>query len=223
LTILNHEFRTPLTLVVAYADMLKDFNPDTMSQEEVVIFLKGVNSGADRLHRLIENFIYLVELENGKYALQMRAIPNFGDLVQEAYIYAAQPENRTREFVLKIPAELPTLHGDAELLTLALRELLDNAAKFSPSNSVITLEVTVQATQVSVAITDVGRGIEAHEFENIWQPFYQIKREEYEDQGAGSGLAIVERIAKLHQGSATVRSEFGKGSTFTLTLPLQPR
>lgn len=73
---------------------------------------------------------------------------------------------------------------------------------------------------VCLSVSDQGRGIPAEELDKIFQPFYQINREKYEDQGAGSGLAIVDGITRLHGGSASVTSVFGEGSTFTMRIPV---
>ena len=73
---------------------------------------------------------------------------------------------------------------------------------------------------VSLSVSDHGRGIPVEELDKIFQPFYQINREKYEDQGAGSGLAIVDGIVRLHGGSASVESVYGEGSTFTMRIPV---
>ena len=224
LTILNHEFRTPLTLVVAYAEMLKDFDPDNMDEHEIMSFLRGVNSGADRLRRLVENFITLVELETGeaKKTVQWRSRPvdDLALLVDDAQRQIAMPQERPRKYVFEIEPDLPAITVDVQYFTIILRELLDNAAKFCENGDTVRLIAAHVGTQVEIHVIDEGRGIPSDEFEAIWQQFYQIKREQYEDQGAGSGLAIVKGLVELHGGSVQVRSTPGQGSTFSIYLPL---
>lgn len=226
MTILNHEFRTPLTLVVAYAEMLKDFNTESMTTEEVVGFLKGVNSGADRLRRLVENFIFMVELENGDAAKTVgwrsRPITDAPVLVQDALRQVELRDVRPRRFVVDVMPHLPTFTADAQFFTIVVRELLDNAAKFSEDNSTILLTLKPESNFIVLQVTDEGRGIAEHEHEKIWQPFYQIEREKFEDQGAGSGLAIVDGVVTLHGWSRHVHSELGKGSVFTVKIPYNP-
>jgi signal transduction histidine kinase len=224
LTILNHEFRTPLTLVVAYAEMLKEFDINNTSPDEVLTFLKGVNSGADRLRRLVENFIMLVEMTSGDaektIAWRKRPISDLGYLVQDAHRQIALENERPRHFVFDIPPDLPPIVLDQQYMVVAIRELLDNAAKFSSDHSRIQFQVRQVDQGLEMVVRDEGRGIVAEELENIWQPFYQIEREQFEDQGSGSGLAIVDHVVRLHGGRRSVSSTPGQGSTFAIWLPL---
>ncbi|XWX03820.1 response regulator [Aggregatilineales bacterium SYSU G02658] len=224
MTIVNHEFRTPLTLIVAYAEMLKDFNTEAMSMEEVMSFLNGVNSGADRLRRLVENFIFTIELENGDAAKTMawrsRVITDIRPIVEDAHRQIALPNTRPRDFMFNYAPDLPPFKADVQFLTIAIRELLDNAAKFSSDHSRIQINISHVRDSIEIRVTDEGRGIPAGELENIWKPFYQIDRDRYEDQGSGSGLAIVDGVVRLHKGTRYVESEVNRGSTFAIYLPI---
>lgn len=222
LTILNHEFRTPLTLVVAYADMLRDSDPSDMSDAELMTFLHGVNSGAARLRRLIENFILLVELDSGdayqNFGWRGTEITDVRDYIRDAHQQAAGLYKR--DYRLDIPERVPKLKVDTQFLMIAVRELLVNAAKFSTAEGRVALRVYLDDQHLCVEVEDNGRGIPEHELEKIWERFYQINRELYEDQGAGSGLAIVDGIINLHNGKRMVSSQVGAGSTFTICFPL---
>ncbi|MDX1992273.1 MAG: response regulator [bacterium] len=226
LTILNHEFRTPLTLVVAYADMIKTSNPEDMTDDELLLFLRGVNQGADRLRRLIENFILLVELETGdaakNYAYRKQPIHDLPSVVCVARdsVIGSELVEHTCETVMD--DALPTVVGHHEYLNIIVRELIDNAVKFSPAEKPITLRVTHRDEHVIIEVADQGRGIPEHEFENIWRSFYQINREHYEDQGSGTGLALVKALVDLHGGKIQLESKWGEGSTFRVLLPAQP-
>lgn len=227
LTLLNHEFRTPLTLVVAYAEMLKDYGTAEMSQDELLAFLKGVNSGADRLRRLVENFIFLVELENGNalktYSWRKRPIEDMETLFKMAYQQVFNTE-KTEAYncQVDIPADLPVLVADYDFMVMLVRELLDNAVKFSKPNQPIEAGVTALGEEICIWVEDGGRGVPEHEFENIWKTFYQIDRDTLEDQGAGSGLAIVKGIVEMHYGRYHLVSEVNRGSRFEIYIPLTP-
>lgn len=227
LTILNHEFRTPLTLVVAYAEMLKDYGSTEMSQEELLAFLKGVNSGADRLRRLVENFIFLVELENGNalktYSWRKRPIEDIETIFRLAHQQVFNNEKAepyTCNF--HIQSNLPALVADYEFIVMLVRELLDNAVKFSKPTAPIEAGAHAVDGELCIWVEDKGRGIPENEFENIWKTFYQIDRETLEDQGAGSGLAIVKGIVEMHFGRCHLTSEEHKGSRFEVYLPFNP-
>lgn len=228
LTILNHEFRTPLTFVVAYSDLLNVAREDSaeMNDEEMLSFLKGINLGAVRLRRLIENFIMLVELETGdaRTAYQLRCAPvrDLPGLLDRARTVALDGRG-DRQIVLQPLFDLPEFYADSDYLLMSLVQLLDNALKFSPADSVIEVGAETAGDAVRVWVRDHGRGIPPDELENIWTSFYQVNRAIHEDPGAGSGLAIVKGIMTLHNGRATVTSEYGRGSTFSLFFPLGAR
>lgn len=231
LTILHHEFRTPLTFIVAYADMLSNAETYTLSNEEMLTFLKGVNTGAARLRRLIENFIQLVEIETGdarrNYQMRRTFIENLPELIQQAVEEVFTPEVK-HTVTMDVEGTLPAFLGDLHYLRSAIIHLLDNAIKFSPVDKPIVVGArTALLTQkgepgVEIWVRDYGRGIDSAELSRIWESFYQIDRATFEDQGTGTGLAIVQAVAKLHGGEVNVQSELGAGSTFSLFLPLKP-
>jgi signal transduction histidine kinase len=231
LTILHHEFRTPLTFIVAYADMLNNAETYTLSNEEMLTFLKGVNSGAARLRRLIENFIQLVEMETGdarrNYEMRRTFIEDLPELLHEAALEVFTPEVK-HTVAMDIEGTLPAFLGDLHYLRSAIIHLLDNAIKFSPEDKPIVIGARTAVLPrtgepaVEIWVRDSGRGIDPVELNRIWESFYQIDRATFEDQGTGTGLAIVQAVAELHGGAVTVQSTLGAGSTFSLFLPLKP-
>ena len=224
LTILNHEFRTPLTFVVAYADMLND-SSQQLSNEEMLTFLRGVNTGALRLRRLIENFIVLVEMETGdaqrSYDLRKAPIVDLVSLIETARQEVYNITHFSQPFSIEVEPDVPTFIGDTLYLKMALAQLLDNAVKFSSGDQPIIMGAKLRGDEILLWVRDHGRGIDAAEQQHIWEIFYQINRTTYEDQGTGSGLAIVDNIARMHGGRAEVESRLSEGSLFTICLPLK--
>jgi signal transduction histidine kinase len=224
LTILNHEFRTPLTFVVAYADMLNDPNANRLSDAELLSFLKGISSGAERLRRLIENFIVLVELETGEatatFAWRKRSLDNLAAILEAAQREVCSRESVTHTCQIQIENQLPAIIGDEDYLRRAFIHLIENAVKFSPPEKPIRINARADYDEVVIEFVDQGRGIPAGELAKVWSSFYQINRELYEDQGTGSGLPIIKRIITLHGGVVDVESEVGVGTTFTVRLPV---
>ncbi|MCC7208104.1 MAG: HAMP domain-containing histidine kinase, partial [Anaerolineae bacterium] len=225
LSILHHEFRTPLTYVVAYSDLLnREF--ETLDIDEMRDFLKGVSSGAERLRRLVENFILLVELETGEaeqtFRWRRRHINDYGVILAQA-IAQAQPfadESKVALCLMPVP-ELPPIVGDAEYLKAAITRLVDNAIKFSEKpDAAVEISAFQRENEVCFCVADEGRGIPTRELETIFEMFYQVDRQIHEDQGAGAGLPIIKRISQLHRGHVEVWSELGRGSTFTLCVPV---
>jgi two-component system, sensor histidine kinase and response regulator len=227
LTILNHEFRTPLTFVVAYADMLNE--PD-VTQKDILTYLKGVSDGAERLRNLIENFILLVEVETddiqNTYNWRKRQVES----INEVFTAACErvklfEENKARTIDVQVEANIPAFEGDPEYLTTAITQLLHNAIKFYPAEktgtNAIVLSAKMKDGNLVLSVQDQGRGIPKLELDNIWDSFYQIDRARNEDQGGGSGLTIVRGIAALHGGEVNVTSEPDAGSTFEIILPVE--
>jgi signal transduction histidine kinase len=224
LSILHHEFRTPLTYVVAYSDLLnREF--ETLSIDEMREFLQGVSSGAERLRRLVENFILLVELETGEaeqtFRWRHRQIDDY-DIILAQAIAQAQPfadETKVQLKLAPVPS-LPPIIGDSEYIKAAVTRLVDNAIKFSERPEArVEISAFYAEGNVCIRVVDEGRGIPARELETIFEMFYQIDRQTHEDQGAGAGLPIVKRIVQLHRGHVEVWSQMGEGSAFTLCLP----
>ncbi len=226
MTILYHEFNTPLTYVVAYSDMLKQIDAHSLTADSLRMYLSGVDSGATRLRRLVENFILLVELETGEaedsYVLHRGLIDDY-QLLLSALRHDSEfvLSERQQALHIHIDPNTPPIIGYSDYIVKALRALIDNASKFSNKGSAIQLMLTAPDGKqvVCFAVGDQGRGIPPEEVERIFEPFYQINRQDYEDQGGGAGLTIVKRIAHLHGGTVEVESELGKGSIFRMFLP----
>lgn len=229
LIILSHEFRTPLTPVVAYADLINT-DPATLTQKELHTFLDGIRTGAERLRRLVDDLLLLVELETGEAQMAYNHYCHpivrreLHSLLQAVIVQFAE-RAAARQLILSLaeslPAVLPRFTAAPDYLQAALARLVDNAIKFS-SEPGGTISIGVRSTPeyVLIDVTDQGRGIPETEFENIFGSFYQIDRAQNEDQGSGSGLAIVKSIMALHNGQAMVHSVVGQGSTFTLAFPV---
>lgn len=224
LTMLNHEFRTPLTFVVAYSDMLNNPGDQELSKEEMLSYISGITAGADRLRNLIENFIMLVELETDSarqtYDWRKGPIASVQGIFKEAQERVKDIQAGNRTVTVELGGDIPIITGDVEYLTAALALLLNNACKFSEPGTPITLGVSTADKEVTLYVRDQGRGIPKSEQENIWESFYQIDRAVNEDQGAGAGLAIVKGVALLHGGHVDLESEVGQGSTFKIILPV---
>lgn len=219
---LNHELRTPLTLVVAYADLLKDFDPENMSDNELITFLRGVNSGATRLRRLIENFILLVEIEEGDatktFGWRKYPIESLRDIAVDACRQILEQEANTISITCQ--EDLPSVMADREFLTVVVRELVDNGVKFSGNKESVSIDIASFDNHLQITVADGGtRKIPDADIEKIWEAFYQINREQYEDQGSGSGLAIVDGLVAIHGGSRSIIST-DQGTTVTVKIPL---
>lgn len=120
-----------------------------------------------------------------------------------------------------IPQNPITVYGNIDRLKQVLTNLLDNAINHSYSGSVVTVELGVREGFAFIAVKDNGPGIPQEELENIWERFYKVDKSRFRrGTGSGLGLSIVRKIVEVHGGKVTVDSELGKGSIFTVFLPL---
>lgn len=223
LTILNHEFRTPLTFVRGYTDLLTMSVP---TPEELPIFINGVASGAVRMQRLIENFILLIDLELNNalemYQMHKQRIDDVRPLLHDAWKDVFDLPHVEHRCEIYIEDNLPSFIGHEEYLRGAMKQLLDNAAKFTKDpNKIIKMGARRWSDrEIALWVEDQGCGIPEAELQNILQAFYQIDREHTEQQGAGSGLAIVNGITQLHGGRILIESAPNEGSAFYILLPI---
>jgi signal transduction histidine kinase len=227
LMLLNHEFRTPLTLIVAYTKMLEEFPQRQMAREEILEFLYNISSGAQRLRRLVENFVLLVELRysaeaEAMYTWRMRRIDDLRTLLRESLEAVSSPTDG-HQFNIEADERMPQFAGDRETLIIALRELIDNAVKAAPPASTITIGAYHLDGAVVFRVIDCGPGIAPAEIDKLGEAFYQIERGKTETQGAGTGLAIVGAIAKLHSGRVTVESTPHEHTAFSIVIPCESR
>jgi signal transduction histidine kinase len=123
------------------------------------------------------------------------------------------------KLVRNLSTDLPPILGDADLISRAVTNLVDNAIKFSPVNSTVTVNARADGTAVLIEVVDQGCGVAPEFLSQIFEKFYRVPRAASADiPGAGLGLALVREVAELHNGTATVESRPGKGSIFTLYL-----
>jgi signal transduction histidine kinase len=222
---LNHEFNTPLTYVSAYSEMLGDgirtYEDGGMLQE----YVRGIQAGCHRLTRLVNDFIRVIELRTGETQnlihQESKPIYDLLPIIQEAILQHTPSEI---EISLAPTETLPTIYGHPQSLVSIFDRLLDNAIKFTKSHNnrgQVNISVGVQDDQfLYVTIQDEGKGFPQYVSSKIFTLFFQYNRENFEQQGAGIGLTIVQELVRLHNGSIKVESQLDQGSTFTVLLPI---
>lgn len=218
--LLQHEFRTPLTFVLGYAELLANTDETNISLTELKIAASAILDGGHRLQRLIEGFLLLAELQNrtpnpGELE-QLDAWPLWRTVADELAYDATECGLTIILEELRAPA---FVRGDERLIEEALRRMLDNAIRYRrPQSSLIQLSVTQWASYVGLRITDDGMGIPPQRLAEFARPFEQPNRDQGAIAGAGLSLALIKHVAHLHGGRLEIESVYGEGSTFTLWL-----
>ena len=223
LNTLSHEFRTPLTYITGYVDLLQE---GTWGPEDLQRFLSRIKGGSSRLNKLIEDFLLLVRFETNdarqSYDMDKEPFSNWAAMLGRIFAdYQEQADRHKVELVTDLQPELPLLEAHEDLLDNAFRRLVDNAIRFSkPQGGRVTVKVTSDGKWVVARVIDQGIGIPPAELPKMFDRFHQINREHMEQQGAGIGLAIVKNTIELHKGRIECLSQEGVGSEFIVRLPV---
>lgn len=212
----SHELKTPLSTIKAYAATLRQ-NPalyDSHRDE----FLTVVEQQADRLSRLVEDMLLVARVETAQM-LRKRELIDLNGLVDSALSElrldpVLHPVNRNFASV--------QVSGDPDRLRDALRNLLENAAKYSPAGGEIDIDASQKESRTTIVIRDRGLGISEDHLPFIFDRFYRAEEEGAEHAGgSGLGLYIVQALVRAHGGTIDVKSKRGAGTAFTLTLPVR--
>lgn len=217
---MSHELRTPLNAIIGFTRLVKRRSGDALPQKQADNLDKVLDS-ADHLLDLINDVLDLSKIEAGRIDVQLTSF-NIGSLV-EACLETVQPLVRSPQLKLKMKVEsgLPPVYTDQEKVRQILINLLGNAIKFTKKGSV-TVTVKRQKEQLNLAVADTGIGIPKEDLERIFEEFQQADTSSTRKfGGTGLGLSISRHLAHLLNGEITVESNEGKGSTFTVILPLR--
>ncbi|CAN5625569.1 hybrid sensor histidine kinase/response regulator [soil metagenome] len=222
--LLQHEFRTPLTFVLGYAEFLMDVTANDVNIEELRSSSAAILDGGRRLQRLIESFLMLAELQNR--TLESHNLENLRgiSLLRDVkHTFRQQLAEANMSIVILEQNSEAVVNGDEELLREALKRLIDNAIRYRRTTSTsIWLSIEVVATYIGFRVHDESVGMPPEMVKQFARPFEQVDRDNRTQPGAGLSLALVSHIARLHGGKLEVQSEQGSGSTFTIWLPAAP-
>ncbi|MDX2473940.1 MAG: ATP-binding protein [Candidatus Krumholzibacteria bacterium] len=217
----SHELKTPITSIKGFVETIIEAPPQDPAEMER--FLQIINKQADRLDSIITDLLALSRLEEDadKGGIETHRLPLNSLLERVARDFNNLRPNHAERIDLVCPADLRAA-VNAPLLEQALNNLLENALKYSPEDTRITVACGHDEHEVSLAVSDCGPGIAAEHLPRLFERFYRVdKARSRQMGGTGLGLAIVKHIAQAHQGRVEVDSQVGVGSTFTMFLPWQ--
>jgi two-component system sensor histidine kinase KdpD len=212
---LAHEFKTPLTSIKAASTSM--LSSSVLNPEQQRELISVVDEEADRLSVLVTEAIQMARIEAGRVHLE-RDDYRISDLVESA-LDKLRPIVRERNIEVKLPSELPLVSVDRELIEIALRQLMDNALKYSPQDSPVSVSAEQNNDRVIVSVADRGPGIPEEEQSRIFEKFYRAEASRHQIPGAGLGLVIAREIIQVHGGEIWVQSKPGEGSVFRFSLP----
>lgn len=215
-----HELRAPVTVIRGYVSMIMggDVGPINDKAQE---FLSLVMRSGDSLNKLVEDLLEVARSEAGRIEIKVKPIDVAAvvkDTLQELKVMS---DAKSIKIVYKPPKDLPRILADVDKLKEVVKNLVDNAIKYSIGSGMITVRHEVKEKALITHIKDSGIGISPEDQKKLFQKFHRIKTKETEDiQGTGLGLWIIKQLLEKMNGEIWCASEKGMGSTFSFSLPL---
>ena len=216
----SHELRTPLTSVKSYLEALDE---GALSEPVAPDFIKVSLDETNRMMRMVTDLLHLSRIDNASSHLDVEMI-NFTAFI--TFILnrfdqmRGQDEEKKYELVRDYPITSVWIEIDTDKMTQVIDNILNNAIKYSPDGGKITVTMKTTDDQMILSISDQGLGIPKQDLPRIFDRFYRVDRARSRAQGGtGLGLSIAKEIIKQHKGFIWAKSEYGKGSTFTIVLP----
>lgn len=210
----SHELRTPITIILAQCDRSKRKDE---TKEDFLASINVIEEQAKGMSQLVQQLLGLTRMHHGtdRYPMREGDLSAFVEMCANEFV----PENsRGIEMKTEIEDEV-SLRFNAALISRVIHNLLQNAYKYGRDGGHIILRLKKLKDGAEISVTDDGIGIAREDLDKVWKRFWQADSSRSEDGGSGLGLAMVKEIAGFHGGSASVESELGKGSTFTVFLP----
>jgi len=218
---MSHELRTPLNAVLGFSELLLDAPERNFPPETQHRFLEQIHSSGKHLLSLINDILDLAKVEAGHMELRLQPVSVAG--VFEQVMSIVEPLARQKQIhVSANPGGAGQIVADAGKFKQMLLNLMSNAIKFTPEGGAVSIAGARFADRIEVTVTDSGIGIAEADLNRIFEEFQQVDSSVgRQQQGTGLGLSLTRRFAILHGGDVTVESAVGKGSIFTIRLPLK--
>lgn len=214
LSTISHDLRTPLASIIGASSSLME-EGEIFSQKAREKLLSVINEESVHLLSMVENLLGMAKLQGGdvKVAHEWEALEE----IVGSSVSAIKRRDRTHEIHVNVPDNLPLVQGDAALLERVIINLLENARKFSPTGSAITLSACIAESAVKVTVADLGMGIPLEHRQKVFDPFYRLHPSV---SGGGLGLTICRSIIEAHGGRIWIAPENKKGTQIEFTLPI---
>lgn len=212
----SHELKTPLTAIMGGAEMLNEDRDQFNEQQREILDI--VVQNGHRLKELINDLLDLSRLETGRLSLERMPCDLYTIATEVACMFIG---NKNQCSVTVSPPErLPIVSADPDKIRQVFQNIIGNAVKYSPQGGDVAVSFTHDGQAVAAAVTDHGIGMPTDQLPFIWDKFYRVDSSTTANiEGTGLGLAITRHIVELHGGAVSVKSEIGKGSTFTFSIP----
>jgi signal transduction histidine kinase len=219
LSLVSHELRTPLTSIRGYLDLVLDEEAGDLNPEQRR-FLEAVERNSGRLLRLVGDLLFVAQADAGRLSLEQAKV-DLAALAADC-VEAAAPAAAEKSIDLVLATEgVPAFVGDRGRLAQVLDNLVSNALKFTPEGGTVEVTTKLNGEHVSVEVSDNGIGIPVADQPRLFERFFRSSvADDRAIPGTGLGLAIVKAIVEAHKGEIRIDSKEGRGTTFSVDLPL---
>jgi len=219
LSLMSHELRTPITSINGFAELLM---ADERIPADAREFLSIINGESQRVSRMLTTFLSVAKLEQKDRQEVLMAPLTLDDVVRETIgnFQAAAKRKRIR-LAERDGQKLPPVAADRSLVTQAVANLVDNAIKYSPERTTVTISTALESDAVRLTVEDRGYGIPPEDQDRVWEKFYRVSRDGRikEEESTGLGLSFVREVVERHGGQVFLESAVGQGSKVGFTLP----
>ncbi|MEA2021934.1 MAG: ATP-binding protein [Candidatus Caldatribacteriota bacterium] len=214
----SHELRTPLTSIQGFVETLREGAIDDTKKARY--FLTIIERQSNRLNNLIEDLLQLSKIESQEILMNFQSV-NLKELIDQVILeFKEKIENKKHHIKVNIYPRLSRLKVDPEQIKTVMRNLLDNAIKYTPDKGEISISVLEREKNIYIEVIDNGIGISSKHLNRLFERFYRVDKDRSRELGGtGLGLAIVKHIVQAHGGTIGVESKPGKGSKFFFSLP----
>ena len=212
----SHELRTPLTAIKGWGEMLRELGPDdielTKRGTEIII------SESERLSQLVEELLNFSRLQNGTLSLRLEKIDVLAELDETIFVFKERSKRDGIELTYSAPDLPAPMMADPNRIKQVFVNILDNAFKYTEQGGMVSVDAYIENDKLFIHVLDTGCGIPEEALPNVKMKFYKAN---IQVRGSGIGLAVVDELIKMHNGTIDIQSKLGIGTTVTIVLPIE--
>ncbi|MBY0452605.1 MAG: histidine kinase, partial [Bdellovibrionaceae bacterium] len=216
-SLISHDLKTPIAKIQGVLDRLLAQGPLTQQQQSDLYNLKEYS---DELNRYIQSILKVLRVESRDFKI-LKETADINGIIENV-VERLSPLAQSKKIALQTHLEpMFLIEIDVTLMTEVVLNIVENAIKYTPPNGLVRIKSFETDQDVCVEIIDSGEGISSEDQEIIWNKFTRGKSQDYKTKGSGLGLYLVKYFVELHGGQISVQSEIGKGTQFTVKLPIE--
>lgn len=220
---MTHEFKTPIATIAIANESIRDVRVNS-NPEKLDYYTGVIRDENQRMLRQVEHVLQMAQIDKGELVLR-RSMVDLHDIIRSAMQSMELPVlQREGNFVVELKADVHEIYGDGNHLLNVFSNLIDNAVKYSPEKPLVMIKSYNRDGNIEITVTDNGIGMTKETQKKVFDTFYRASVGNIHDvKGFGLGLAYVKAIVEMHEGSVDVQSDLGRGSTFTVILPVNAK